>query len=111
MDDETEWFPDEVIVPDVVGELVDDARRVAQTVGVVLAQPDADGAPLSALTWRLPVAVTSQSPQAGTVVRRHDSVVVTWASGWSGVREPRRPMPRARGGLTERDPRGDPPGA
>jgi hypothetical protein len=38
MSDGPEWFPDEVLVPDVVGMLVDDARRLAQAVGVVLAQ-------------------------------------------------------------------------
>jgi hypothetical protein len=37
-------MPDEVVVPDVLGLLVDDARTVAQAAGVVLAQPDPDGA-------------------------------------------------------------------
>ncbi len=105
--DEPEWFPDEVMVPDVVGMLVDDARKVAQTVGIVLAQSDADGPPLSALTWRLPVIVTSQSPPAGTLIRRYHSVVVTWGSELGGVREPRRPVPRSMSDFTERDPSED----
>ena len=109
VDDEPQWFPDDVYVPDVVGMVVDDARKVAQTVGVALAQPDADGPPLGALTWRLPVIVTSQDPPAGTLIRRHHSVVVTWGSELSGVREPRRPVPRSLSDLTERDPSEDPP--
>ncbi|MDP9391337.1 MAG: hypothetical protein M3P89_08130 [Actinomycetota bacterium] len=38
---------DEVVTPDVVGMVVDEAREVAQAAGVVLAQPDPDGPPLS----------------------------------------------------------------
>jgi hypothetical protein len=95
------WLPDEVIVPNVLGMLVDDARRVAQAAGVVLAQPDPDGPPLSGLTWRLSVFVHSQAPQAGSVVRRHESVVVTWGPDENGVREPRRPHPKAMTGFEE----------
>lgn len=102
MNDGPEWFPDEVLVPDVVGLLVDDAREVAQTVGVVLSQPEADGPALSALTWRLPVIVTSQDPPAGTLIRRHHSVVVTWGSELGGVRAPRRPAPRSVSDVIER---------
>ena len=73
--------------------VVDDARKVAQAAGVVLAQPDPDGPPLGALTWQLPVTVTSQDPPPGTVLNRWESVVVTWSSDQAGVREPRRPAP------------------
>jgi hypothetical protein len=90
--------------------VVDEARGVAQAVGVVLAQPDADGPPLSALTWRLPVVVTSQSPPAGTLITRYDSVVVTWGSELSGVREPRRPLPRSLSDAAEPDPSQEQPG-
>lgn len=99
--DERGWLPDQVVVPDVLGMLVDDARRVAQAGGVVLAQPDPDGPPLGGLTWRLPVFVTSQAPPAGSVVRRYESVVVTWGSDQDGVREPRRPHPTTRTGSEE----------
>jgi beta-lactam-binding protein with PASTA domain len=106
--DESNGFPDEVVVPSVVGMVVDDARSVAQTVGLALAQPDPDGPPLSALTWRLPVVVTSQSPPAGTLIRRHHSVVVTWGSELGGVREPRRPVPRSLSDFAEGNPNEDP---
>ena len=92
---------DDVLVPDVVGMVVDDARGAAQVAGVVLAQPDADGPPLAELTWRQPVTVTSQDPPPGTPVRRYASVVVTWSSDESGVREPRRPPPRSMQGAAD----------
>ncbi len=57
---------DEVVTPDVVGMVVDEARKVAQAAGVVLAQPDPEGPPLSELTWRLPMTVTAQDPPPGT---------------------------------------------
>ena len=110
MDGESQAFPDDVVVPDVVGMVVDEARAVADTAGVVLAQPDADGPPLSALTWRLPAVVTSQDPPAGTPTRRHASVVVTWSSEPGGVREPRRPVPRSRPDVAERELDDRPPG-
>ena len=81
--------------------VVDEARRTARAAGVVLAQPDPDGPPLSALTWQLPVTVTTQDPPAGTVVRRWASVVVSWDSEESGVREPRRPRPRSMTGPSD----------
>lgn len=86
-------LPDDVVTPDVVGMGVDEAREIAQAAGVVLAQPDPDGPPLSALTWRRPGTVTAQDPPPGTVLRRWDSVVVEWTTDESGVREPRRPLP------------------
>ena len=82
-----------MLVPDVVGLVVDDARSVAGAAGVVLAQPDPDGPPLAALTWRLPVTVATQDPPPGTPVRRYASVVVTWTPDGSPVREPRRSVP------------------
>ena len=90
-----------VVVPDVVGLDVRQAGRVAQEAGVALAQPDPDGPPLGALTWPGEHVVTAQSPGAGTVVRRWDSVVVRVTAaddGTAGDREPRRPPPRARPG-------------
>lgn len=92
---------EQVITPDVVGMAVDDARRIAHAAGVVLAQPDPDGPPLSALTWQLPVFVTSQEPPPGTVLNRWESVVVTWTPDEAGVREPRRPTPRSMSDASE----------
>ena len=86
--------PERVVTPDVVGMVVDEARATAHAAGVVLAQPDPDGPPLAELTWRRPVTVTSQHPAPGTVLRRWESVVVTWNRDETGVREPRRPAPR-----------------
>ena len=95
---------DDVLVPDVRGMVVDDARVVAGLAGVVLAPPDPDGPPLAALTWRLPVVVATQDPPPGRPVRRYSSVVVTWDSDESSVREPRRPPPGSmRGAVDPRD--------
>ncbi len=87
---------DLVVVPDVVGMVVDDARAHAYQHGVHLAPLDADGPPLAALTWQTPFRVTSQDPPAGTPLPLWHSVVVTWSSsqGFAGVREPRRLRPR-----------------
>lgn len=82
------------VVPDVVGMVVDDAARRATAARLTLAQPDPDGPPLAALTWRTSARVTSQRPAAGTVLRGWESLVVTWDDGRGGVREPRRPTPR-----------------
>ena len=101
MADGREWLPDEVVVPDVLGLLVDDARQVARAAGVVLAQPDPDGPPLASLTWEQQVFVTSQEPSAGSRLPRWQSVVVTWESEQSGVREPRRPLPKTLTGRAE----------
>ena len=101
--DDPRLLPDQVVTPHVVGMVVDEARKVAQAAGVVLAQSDADGPPLAALTWRLPVTVLSQDPPADTVLRRWGSVVVTWTAEESGVREPRRPLPQLVRGAGEAD--------
>jgi beta-lactam-binding protein with PASTA domain len=99
--DDRQEARERVITPDVVGMVVDDARRIAHAAGVVLAQPNPDGPPLSALTWQLPVSVTSQEPPPGTVLNRWESVVVTWTPDEAGVREPRRPAPRSMGDASE----------
>ena len=87
---------DQVVVPHVVGLPLERARRIAENAGVVLAQPDADGPPLAALTWPDDYDVVGQRPEAGTVLHRWDSVVVDVVpagDGTAGVREPRRPLP------------------
>ena len=101
MRDGSQEAREQVVTPDVLGMGVDAARHVAEAAGVVLAQSDPDGPPLAALTWQLPVTVTSQSPPPGTVLDLWDSVVVTWSSEQSGVREPRRPVPRSMSGAGE----------
>ena len=98
-----------VEVPDVVGMHLSDAHRIAHAAGVVLAQPDPDGPPLTALTWpRGEYIVTSQDPQPGARLWRWDPVVVKWRAldrgDPAGVREPRRPSPgsnNAAAALTE----------
>ncbi|MFP5369207.1 MAG: hypothetical protein ACLGI3_00420, partial [Actinomycetes bacterium] len=65
------------------GMVVGEARRIAQAAGVVLALPDADGSPLSELSWRLPVTVTAQEPPAGTALRRWASRQATTPSSTS----------------------------
>ena len=97
MSDPREPSADDVVVPDVRGLVVDDAGAIAAAAGVVLAQPDADGPPLAALTWRRPVVVLTQDPMPGTTIHRYGSVVVTWTEDDAGVHEPRRPVRRGSG--------------
>ncbi len=86
---------DSVVVPDVVGLVVTEARQVAHRAGLSLAHPDPDGPPLGALTWPEYV-VTGQQPAPGAQLWRWDSLAVTWSvadrGGEAGVREPRRPL-------------------
>ncbi|MCZ2815179.1 PASTA domain-containing protein [Modestobacter sp. VKM Ac-2984] len=94
--DGTERAAELVLVPSIVGLEVQVARRVANTAGVELAQPDPDGPPLGALTWPGRYRVVGQEPAAGSVLHRWDSLVVRTEpvdDGAAGVREPRRPHP------------------
>lgn len=72
----TERFADLVTVPDVVGLPFHVARDIANDAGVALANPDPDGAPISALTWPGLFSITSQRPEAGALLYRWDSVAV-----------------------------------
>jgi hypothetical protein len=65
-----------VIVPDVLGLPFHIGRDVAAAAGVALANPDPDGPPIGALAWPGLFYITSQSPAAGTELRRWDSVAV-----------------------------------
>ncbi|TIH40695.1 hypothetical protein [Subtercola vilae] len=65
-----------MVVPDVVGLAFEDARLVAFSASVALAQPDADGPPVSALAWKKNLTVVGQEPAAGASVFEWDSVVV-----------------------------------
>jgi hypothetical protein len=71
---------DEVVVPDVVGMALSEARQIAFEAGVVLAQPDPGGPPLGALTWPGEYVVTSQDPPPGARLWRWDAVAVTWSA-------------------------------
>ena len=86
---------DPVVVPDLVGLTMDEARRVATEAGVVPASADPDGPPLAELTWPGRFVVTGQDPGPGAVLLRWDSVVVDVRrdEGGAGDREPRRPRP------------------
>lgn len=72
----TERFADQVIVPDVVGLPFHVGRDVANDAGVTLANSDPDGPPIGALAWPGLYYITSQSPAAGTLLYRWDSVAV-----------------------------------
>ncbi|MFD9575824.1 PASTA domain-containing protein [Streptomyces sp. NPDC059982] len=67
---------DEVTVPDVVGLIVTEARKVAWEAGVVIAASDPDGPPVGALTWPGVWVVTAQSPAPGSRMRRLGSLVI-----------------------------------
>jgi len=83
-----ERFADRVTVPDVVGLPFHVGRDVAVEAGVTLANTDPDGAPIGAVAWPGLFYITSQSPAAGAVVYRWDSVrveVVAYGEAASGA--------------------------
>ncbi|MDH6576618.1 PASTA domain-containing protein [Kitasatospora sp. MAP5-34] len=87
---------DEVTVPDIVGLIVTDARKVAWEAGVVIAAADPDGPPVRALTWPGVWVVTAQTPAPGSRMRRRGSLVIEFRKvpgGEAGDREPRPPSP------------------
>ncbi|SFS17030.1 hypothetical protein SAMN04487846_3430 [Microbacterium sp. cf046] len=67
---------DRVTVPDVVDMPFHVGRDIASAAGVTLANPDPDGPPIGALAWPGLFYITSQRPEAGTLLYRWDSVVV-----------------------------------
>ncbi len=71
--------------------------------GLMAVGPDPDGPPLTALGWPNAV-VTDQSPESGAKVPA-GTMVTLWIErgGGSGVREPRRPLPRPRKGRATKD--------
>jgi len=92
-----------MIVPNVVGMSWDDARHALLDAGLIAVGPDPDGPPVTALGWPDAV-VTDQSPESGAKVPVGTTVTL-WIErgGGSGVREPRRPLPRPRKGQAMRD--------
>ncbi|MEO6881946.1 MAG: hypothetical protein ABI181_13510 [Mycobacteriaceae bacterium] len=87
----------DVVVPRVVGHLVSDAREVAEAAQLVLTSDDADGPPLSTLTWSGTSVVTRQRPAPGELAQPGDLLWVRCREepddGSGGVREPRHPRP------------------
>ena len=87
---------DVVVVPDLVGLHVHDARDLGHDAGVVVSSAIQDGPPLGALTWPGEWFVTAQSTSPGSRVRRWEVVAIEFIAtrgNESGVREPRRPHP------------------
>lgn len=87
---------DEVTVPDVVGLIVTDARKVAWEAGVVIAAADPDGPPVGALTWPGVWVVTAQHPAPGSRMRHRGSLMIEFkqvSGGKVGDQEPRPPSP------------------
>lgn len=86
-------------MPSVVGLPVADGQALAGDAGLVLAQPDPDGPPLSALTWRRRCVITGQDPAPGTELTRWTSVAVTYEdlddAAPAAVRAPRPGRPPA----------------
>lgn len=84
----------EVVLPDVVGLSVDEARSVLLGIGLVPVGRDPDAAPLTSAGWADGVVI-DQRPYQGTVLAVGSPVMV-WIErgrGSAGVREPRRPTP------------------
>jgi len=85
-----------VVVPDLVGLPVHEARDVGHQAAVVVVAADVDGPPLGELTWPGLWIVTAQDPGPGSPVRKWDNVRITFrrADGnEADDREPRLPPP------------------
>ncbi|RFA12834.1 hypothetical protein B7R22_14835 [Subtercola boreus] len=65
-------------VPDLVGQSVDIARETAAAIGLGVTGEDPDGPGILSRTWPGLFWVTSQSPSAGTIVKRGSAVRVTF---------------------------------
>jgi hypothetical protein len=74
--DSDQRVADFVTVPCVVGLPFLTAREVAGAAGVSLANPDADGPPISAIAWPHNPIIDSQLPKAGALSHRWDSLRV-----------------------------------
>ena len=68
-----------VDVPNVVGRHFLNARDMAQSAGVTLANPDPDGPPIGAIVWPNDPIVRKQVPAPGSTLYEHDSLRV-WLS-------------------------------
>jgi len=85
-----------VVVPDLVGLPMHEARDAGHHAAVVVVAADVDGPPLGALTRPGVWVVTAQDPSSGSSVAKWDNVRITFrrADGnEAGDREPRLPPP------------------
>lgn len=83
-------------VPDLRGLVVAAARAAGQEAGVVVTSSNLDGPPLAALTWPGRWIVVEQTPRAGAIISRGETVAIQFVERGgpdAGVREPRRPLP------------------
>lgn len=87
----------QVVVPDLVGLVVPEARRKGHEAGLVVVSADPDGAPLGGLTWPGIWIVTAQHPAPGARLSRWDNLVIEFeerrGGEGAGDREPRIPLP------------------
>lgn len=85
-----------VLVPDLVGLSVHQARDVGHEAAVLVVAADVDGPPLGALTWPGAWVVTAQDPGVGSSVQKWENVRVSFGradGNEAGDREPRLPPP------------------
>ena len=68
-----------VNVPNVVGRHFLNARDMASSAGVALANPDPDGPPIGAIAWPNDPLIRKQDPAPGSILYEHDSLRV-WLS-------------------------------
>ena len=87
----------QVLVPDLVGMTVPEARRKGHEAGLVVVSADPDGPPLGGLTWPGTWIVTAQHPAPGARLSQWDNLVIEFeerrGGEGAGDREPRIPLP------------------
>lgn len=87
----------QVVVPDLVGLVVPEARQKGHEAGLVVVSADPDGAPLGELTWPGIWIVTAQHPAPGARLSRWANLVIEFeerrGGEGAGDREPRIPLP------------------
>jgi hypothetical protein len=104
----------QVVVPNLVGMVVHEARQKGHEAGLVVVSADPDGTPLGGLTWPGTWIVTAQHPAPGARLSRWDNLVIEFeerrGGEGAGDREPRTPLPDL-GTLAAELPRPADPGA
>ncbi|MGH9089049.1 MAG: PASTA domain-containing protein [Acidimicrobiales bacterium] len=91
--------PQTVVVPQLIGLPVGEARSLADAAELILTSGAPDGPPLGSLTLTGYWVVTEQRPPAGTAVEPASLVVIDFEDGGGGEagdREPRTPRPPTR---------------
>ena len=66
-----------IATPDVVGMVFHVARDLVEELGLALANPDPDGAPIGAIAWPGTFYIATQAPAAGAPIRSGESIAVT----------------------------------